>query len=81
MATDIYTFSGTGNSVHVARELQSRLPDSRLVPIAGLLRQETIETGADTVGLVFPNFCLTVPIPVHDFLEKSVTFLDITEQR
>lgn len=71
MATDIYTFSGAGNSLHVARELQSRLPDSNLVSIVRLLRQETIETRADTVGLVFPNFCLTVPIPVHDFLEKA----------
>jgi hypothetical protein len=42
MATDIYTFSGTGNSLHVARELQGRLTNSNLVPIVRLLRQETI---------------------------------------
>jgi len=71
MATSIYYFSGTGNSLHVARELQSRIPGSNLIPIARLLRNNTIETSADTIGLVFPNFCLTIPIPVHDFLKKA----------
>jgi flavodoxin len=37
MSTAIYYFSGTGNSLHVARELQQRLPESRLIPIVRLL--------------------------------------------
>lgn len=77
MSTHIYYFSGTGNSLHVARELQRRIPESDLIPIIHLLNRETIRTTADTVGLVFPNFCLTVPIPVHDLLEK----VDMTSAR
>jgi hypothetical protein len=34
------------------------------------LRQERIVTEGDTVGLVFPNFCMTLPIPVHELLQK-----------
>jgi flavodoxin len=34
MRIEIYYFSGTGNSLHVARELQKRLPDAALVPIS-----------------------------------------------
>jgi hypothetical protein len=70
MSTDIYYFSGTGNSLRVARELQKRIPEANLIPIVHLLRNDTIKTSADTVGFVFPNFCLSIPIPVHDFLEK-----------
>jgi ferredoxin len=77
VSTAIYYFSGTGNSLHVARELQKRIPESNLVPIVRLLNQDTIQTSAETVGFVFPNFCLTVPIPVHDFLKK----VDVTSAR
>lgn len=37
MSTEIYYFSGTGNSFYVASELQKRLPDARLMPIVGFL--------------------------------------------
>lgn len=70
MSTAIHYFSGTGNSLHVARELQRRLSGSELVPIVHLLGQDTIGTEAVVVGLVFPNFCTTIPIPVHEFLRK-----------
>jgi ferredoxin len=66
----LYYVSGTGNSLHVARELQRRLSGSELVPIVRLLGQDTIRTEAETVGLVFPNFCTTIPISVHHFLRK-----------
>jgi hypothetical protein len=45
----------------------SRIP---AVPIVRLLAQKTIRTTTETVGLVFPNFCMTMPFPVHDFLKK-----------
>ncbi len=56
MSTAIYYFSGTGNSLHVARELQKRIPDSRLIPIVHLLRQERVKTTDETAGLIFPTF-------------------------
>jgi ferredoxin len=71
VSTALYYFSGTGNSLHAARELQRRLPGSDLIPIIPLLKNGRVRTSADTVGLVFPNFCLTIPIPVHDLLEKA----------
>jgi ferredoxin len=77
MSIEVYYFSGTGNSLHVARELQRRIPEAHLTPIVSLLRNGTIKTSADAVGFVFPNFCLTTPIPVHDFLEKA----DLTSAR
>ena len=86
MTTEIYYFSGTGNSLYVARELQQRIPDSTLVPIAALLNESSnakvrvdekdkkIKTTAETIGFVFPCHGLTIPIPVRLFLRT----LDLT---
>jgi flavodoxin len=70
MSTDIYYFSGTGNSLHVAKELQKRLPETNLIPIVSLLNKDVIKTNAETVGFVFPIYFTTVPVPVRRFLKK-----------
>lgn len=70
MSTQIYYLSGTGNSLHVARELEKRLPETVLVPIISVLRDDRIETTAETVGLVFPIHNLTTPIPMERFLQR-----------
>ena len=70
MSTEIYYFSGTGNSLHVARELQRRIPDTNLIPVMSLLDREVVETQAETVGLVFPIHLTTLPIPMREFVKK-----------
>jgi len=70
VGTQIYYASGTGNSLHVARELEKRLPETVLVPIISVLRDDRVQTTAETVGLVFPIHNLTVPIPVTRFLQR-----------
>ena len=70
MSTEIYYFSGTGNSLHVARELQQRIPDANLIPVVSLLDKEVIETRAETVGFVFPIHLTTLPIPMREFVKK-----------
>lgn len=70
MSTEIFYFSGTGNSLFAARELQKRLPGSRMVPIAGLMGKDRIVSTAETVGFVFPVHALTIPIVVRKFIGK-----------
>lgn len=67
---EIYYFSGTGNSLHVARELQRRLPGTKLLPMVHLLRQDIVKSQASTVGFVFPIHMTTLPIPVKAFIRK-----------
>jgi len=69
MSTEIYYFSGTGNSFYVAKELQKRMIDSKLIPIVSLLKREIIDVHGETVGFVFPLHAMTVPIPVKIFLK------------
>ncbi len=70
MSTEIYYFSGTGNSMHVARELQKRIPETNLIPIVSLLDNDVVITKGETVGFVFPLYLTTVPAPVRRFLKK-----------
>jgi ferredoxin len=57
MSTEIYYFSGTGNSLSVARDI-AETTNGKLIPVASLVKQETISTNAEVIGIVFP---------VHDF--------------
>ncbi|MBN1536593.1 MAG: EFR1 family ferrodoxin [Anaerolineales bacterium] len=71
MSTQIYYLSGTGNSLHVARELEKRLSETELIPIIKVLKNDRIETKAEIIGLVFPIHNLTVPVLVKRFLLKA----------
>lgn len=73
MSITLYYFSGTGNSLHAARELQKRIPSIELIPIIQELKK--IEHGEHIkspgiVGFIFPCHGLTLPIPVKKFLRK-----------
>jgi NAD-dependent dihydropyrimidine dehydrogenase PreA subunit/flavodoxin len=70
MSTEIYYFSGTGNSLHVAKELQKRLPDANLIPILSLANKDTIITRGTTVGFVFPHYASSLPKIVRVFINK-----------
>lgn len=75
----VYYFSGTGNSLYISKQLQSKINNTELVPIIHQLQHERIESRSDTVGIVFPIHCLGLPIPVVQFLKrldlKSATYI------
>jgi ferredoxin len=68
--TEIYCFSGTGNSLKTAKELQKLIPEAKLIPVMSLLKKDVIETDGETVGFVFPLHAYTFPIPMDDFFKK-----------
>lgn len=68
--TIVYYFSGTGNSLFVAKEIQKRIPNTDLLPITSLLKQDKIIPQADRVGIVFPIYMATAPIPIRTFIYK-----------
>ena len=70
MSVEIYYFSGTGNSLYVAKELQRRIPGTKLIPIVSLLNRNTIKTNAGTIGIIFPLQGPTFPNAVKIFLKK-----------
>ena len=66
----IYYFSGTGNSLYVAKELQKRIEGAKLIPVISRLDREVVETDAETIGFVFPVYFSAIPVPVKNFIKK-----------
>lgn len=67
---EIYYFSGTGNSLHVAKELQKRIPKTKLIPMVSLIDEDVVETSGESVGFVFPIHLITVPVIVKNIINK-----------
>jgi len=68
--TNIYYFSGTGNSLHMAKCLKEKLDESELIPLAGLVKQNSIKATSEKVGFIFPVYNYGIPNVVHNFVEK-----------
>ena len=69
MSTTIYYFSGTGNSLKIARDLAEALDDTELVSLARAT-EEQLAPDTDAVGIVFPVYAWGPPSVVARFLDK-----------
>jgi len=70
MKTIIYYFTGTGNTLAVARQLATELGNTELIPMPKLMDQPDIVADADAVGIAFPVYYLTLPGLVREFVQK-----------
>jgi flavodoxin len=70
MKTTLYYFTGTGNSLKVARDLAAKLGDTEIVPITKVVDNEVIEAGGDAVGIVSPVYMWGLPLIVARFAKK-----------
>ncbi|MFX0077443.1 MAG: EFR1 family ferrodoxin, partial [Candidatus Hermodarchaeota archaeon] len=68
MKTTIFYFTGTGNSLKIAKDLSERLEGSTLIPIASVWDIENFQTKSEKVGFVFPLYWSGLPKIVHDFI-------------
>jgi len=64
----IFYFTGTGNSLNVARELQKALAESAVIPMLGYINPEQPGHFTGTAVFVFPSYLMTIPYPVRQFL-------------
>jgi len=73
MIIDIYYFSGTGNSLFIARNIAEK-SNGRLIAISSLMDKDNISPEADIVGIVFPIYYATndsgIPLIVSRFVKK-----------
>jgi len=67
--TEIYYFSGSGNSLVVARDVSAKL-NATLTPIMSVINQESIESEADIIGMVFPIYDFQPPEFMTRFISK-----------
>jgi len=66
--TEIVYFSGTGNSLAVARYVADRLGGD-LIPVIGAADRPSQQTEADVIGLVFPIYDFRPPRCIFEYLE------------
>ncbi len=73
MSADLYYFSGTGNSLVVARDIAEKI-NGKLVSMPSVMREERVKPEAEVIGLVFPVYYATndcgIPLIVARFVSK-----------
>jgi ferredoxin/flavodoxin len=69
MSTVIYYFSGTGNSLYVAKDIAAATSGT-LIPIASLIKQEAVNPDADVIGVVYPVYYGDLPKIIREFAAK-----------
>lgn len=69
MSTKIFYFSGTGNSLSVARKIAGGLEEAELVSIPKVMNGD-IDTTAEAVGFVFPVYGWGLPRIVENFVNR-----------
>jgi ferredoxin/flavodoxin len=70
MSTAIYYFTGTGNSLKIAKDLAAELSDAELVHICKENMSLKNEKNPGAIGFVFPVYARGLPHMVRDFAEK-----------
>lgn len=69
----ILYFSGTGNSLYVAKKMLKYMPDEKLIDIAVLHKNKECELeleAGEKVGFVFPVYFYGIPSIVLEFIER-----------
>ncbi len=71
MKSIIYYFTGTGNSLAVAKKIAAALGECELVPIASLKDTPgTITPAAERVGIICPVYFSGLPVMVDTFAQR-----------
>jgi ferredoxin len=70
MNTTIYYFTGTGNSLLVARDIAAKLENAETIRICRHTLAGDGKTASPNIGIVTPVYFSGLPAMVKDFLEK-----------
>lgn len=76
MKNRIYYFTGTGNTLKIAKEIATAFGDTELVRITDDLKVESVPASFERVGIMAPVYKGGLPCMVMDFLPK----LDISQE-
>lgn len=71
MKTIIYCFSGTGNSLKVAKDISDGLKDTEIIQICKN-NMDIINATSNKIGIVFPVYASGMPVLVKKFIQKVI---------
>jgi ferredoxin len=69
VCAEIYYFSGTGNSLFVARDLVEKI-NGELISIPSVMEREMIRLESDMIGIIFPVYHQGIPFIIRRFINK-----------
>ncbi len=69
MSTEIFYFSGTGNSLRVAQEIAERIGDTKVIPMGAAL-EYNLSNPPERVGIVSPVIMFGIPSIVLMFIRR-----------
>jgi ferredoxin len=68
----IYYFTGTGNSLKIAKDVGFKLGEHELIFIPALMKEENrIVIEGDIIGFIFPVYFARPPVFIQEFIEKA----------
>jgi ferredoxin len=70
LKTTIYYFTGTGNSLKIAKDLAASIEGAELIPIAAHWQAQTVASHAERVGFVHPLYWYGLPGLVRAFVKR-----------
>lgn len=70
MKTTIYWFSGTGNSLYVAKHLSKSILNCEIKSIAREINTSKLTCNSEKIGFIFPLYALGMPEIVIKFIKK-----------
>lgn len=71
---DIYYFTGTGNSLYIAKKIKNSLENCTLIPIETLVSLNKIIPNAKEIGFIFPIYFGDIP----NFIKKIIKKFDFS---
>jgi ferredoxin/flavodoxin len=69
MTIAIYYFSGTGNTLCVAKDIAAQTGGT-LIPVASLMNRDFIKIDAEVIGIIFPVYYNELPLIIKRFTGK-----------
>lgn len=69
--TRIAFFSGTGNSLDIAKQVARKIGNSELVSIIGILKANDCVENAEKTVFVNPTYLMTIPRPDREYLQRA----------
>ena len=68
MKTELYYFSGTGNSLDIAKKIGKKIQNAELVSIPKVINKK--EISGDVIGIICPIYMHKPPLIVVEFIKK-----------
>ncbi|WP_010244305.1 EFR1 family ferrodoxin [Acetivibrio cellulolyticus] len=70
MKNVIFYFTGTGNSLAVAKKLANKIGDTEVIAISNAIKEKGLELNYERIGFVFPVYYYLPPNIVREFVNR-----------